>query len=499
MTPRNVRGSNDVDFARHVRERNAAFQPTNKFKSTAPKGVKYGAGYTDRAKARTEAEGEGDRDSKENRIKALEEQMKLGQIPPETFEALRDRITGGDIESTHLVKGLDRRLLERVRRGENVLGAESGPQGTDPVPDVDDELDKLGEKEVEPAKKEATTKKGNLASPPLIAGVKRSRDEIMAELKAQRKAAAEAKPMPALDNRWRRVGQKERSRIQIDHKGREVLISVDEDGIVKKKVRKIPPQESAALNMPDARQPVLGADAIIPKSLNYRDVEQHEEDEDDDNDIFEGVGTEYNPLGDEDDEGDDTGDESEDEKKAEQSKVIQAPTVQTKSAENGDADEAREKPNGAPRNYFKNAASTTNEETRDRMAGVQDLLKKAAKMDSARSEDADDDDNESREVQEARRKKRAEMLSRQDRDLEDMDIGFGGSRFDDGEDDMEGKKVRISEWKGSSARDGDDCWFEDKKGDGGKKKRKPKKRKGDVNNAADIMRVIEGRRGALAK
>jgi hypothetical protein len=60
MTPRNAKGGTDVDFARQVRERNAALQATKKFKASAPKGAKFGAGYTDRAKAREAEEEKGE-------------------------------------------------------------------------------------------------------------------------------------------------------------------------------------------------------------------------------------------------------------------------------------------------------------------------------------------------------------------------------------------------------------------------------------------------------
>ncbi|KAI7332011.1 hypothetical protein KC315_g4869, partial [Hortaea werneckii] len=301
MTPRNVKGGTDVDFARQVRERNAALggsaQPASKkFKSRDPRGVNLGAGYTDRAKAREEAQDdEGEEGSKAARIKALEEQMKLDQISQETFEALRDEITGGDVGSTHLVKGLDRRLLERVRRGEDVLGTGNGDGAAAPPPDVDEELDKLGEQEVHAIAKEKNEKRGNMAAPAQLAGKKRSRNEIMAELKAQRQAAAAAKAAPSLDSRWRKVGEKQKDRIEIDAKGREVLITVDDDGIVKKRVRKVPEKSSNVADMPDASKPVLGADVEISTAAPQAPPPQEEEEEDDD--IFEGVGTDYDPLG----------------------------------------------------------------------------------------------------------------------------------------------------------------------------------------------------------
>lgn len=503
MTPRTVKGGIDVDFARQVRERNATQKPAKKFNSYAPKGVKYAAGYTDRAKAREE--GAGEQDDKGERIKALEEQMKLGQIAPETFEALRDQITGGDISNTHLVKGLDRQLLERVRRGENVLdseGKEKGNESKEPEPDVEDELDKLGEKELETVKRNKAEKKGSMA-PPSVAGVKRTRDEILAELKAQRKAAADAKAAAMMDGRWKKVGEKEKSRIEIDHKGREVLITVDEDGVVKKKVRKVAvkdPSESEeqSLDMPDASQPVLGADVVIPESKPVAEPAQ----EDDDDDIFEGVGTEYDPLGADDDDDDDDSDEDDDDVKPVKKTTSETETTKSQRKEENDNDEnaAAEppKPAAAPRNYFKDKAPVSENVATDRFAGIESVFKKAARMDPLGSGSAGDDDSEDKEARESRLKKRAQMLAQDDRDMDDMDMGFGSSRFEDEADaGGEGAKMRLSEWKG-----GDDGWEEDGKGDGkgdGKRKRKPKKRKGDVNNAADIMRVIDGRRAAGGK
>ncbi|RMY74659.1 hypothetical protein D0863_03089 [Hortaea werneckii] len=512
MTPRNVKGGTDVDFARQVRERNAALggsgQPASKkFKSRNPRGVKLGAGYTDRANAREDAQGdEGEEGSKAARIKALEEQVKLDQISQETFEALRDEITGGDVSSTHLVKGLDRRLLERVRRGEDVLGTGNGDGAAAPPPDVDEELDKLGEQEVQAIAKEKNEKKGNMAAPAQLAGKKRSRNEIMAELKAQRQAAAAAKAAPSLDSRWRKVGEKQRDRIEIDAKGREVLITVDDDGIVKKKVRKAPEKSSDVADMPDASKPVLGADADISALAPQAPPPQQQEEEDEDDDIFEGVGTDYDPLGnvggDEDDEDSDGEDSKEGKEKppAKESPGKSSPATLAPAPETTDA-----KP-PAKRNYFGDSIDEqASRAEADRFAGVENLLKKAAQ----KGENAEDDvsegdedlDDAARAEKAAKQKKRAAMLeaAQRDRDMEDMDMGFGSSRYEDeAEVDAEGSKIRLSQWKGKAGgADEDEGWEEG--GSKEKRKRKPKKRKGDANNAVDIMRVIEGRKGGGSK
>nr|POE78019.1 hypothetical protein CFP56_09660 [Quercus suber] len=522
MTPRNVKGGVGVDFARQVRERNAASRPTKKFKSYAPKGVTLGAGYTDRAKAREEIEVA---DDKAERIKALEEQMKLGQISQHTFESLRDTITGGDISSTHLVKGLDRKLLERVRKGEDVLsggaGATEAVDGSaQATPGVDDELDRIAEQEVQTVRHEEKSKKGTLA----LAGKKRNRDEIMAELKAQRKAAAEAEvqaqPRIELDSRWKKVGDRPKPRIEVDAKGREVLITVDEDGHVKRKVRKVTvpvAEEEQMIMAPSSEAPrvVLGADVAIPQAI-VSSIEPSKQEDDDDDDIFGGVGAEYNPLGDEEEE-DDNDDDHDDDDDGPSHQYTLKNTVVLKRTDSGDGartdagtalnhvDEQDDsvdaetpleptpsaKPTAASRNYFNDkSAVSPDSEPGSRFAGIQNVLKKAAQLDPLQSSDQTNDNDNDEDA--ARRKKRAQMLTQQDRDLADMDMGFGSSRFEDEQDGDggSGTKVRLFEWKG-----GDDDGWEDGDGKGGgKKKRKPKKRKGDVNNAADIMRVIEGRR-----
>lgn len=520
-TPSNVKGDIDVDFVRKFRERNAALRPSTKFKSSAPKGVKYGAGHTDRVKMRRLVKDDEDEEgSKASRIKALEEQMKLGQIPVETFEALRDEITGGDISNTHLVKGLDRKLLERVRRGENVLEPGNGPVIGGPPPDLDEQLDKIGEKEVEHFMREKTDKKGNVASSAALIGRKRTRDQILAELKSQREAARHSKASVMLGDKWRKVGEQRKGKIEVDHRGREVLITIDEDGVVKKKVRKVTSQSLSNLG-PEASMSLnaagmVGTGVDSPKSAIGQETRYDEAEEDD---IFEGVGTEYNPIGDDDDEDDDDEDDEDEgvneddhnEKSAELDNdgsevdtTTFMPANQSSATEKSpkdvrDAQAAQEfveksVPPTAKRNYFKDVAVTEEAETINRFVGIRNVLTKAAKLDTPNEEeDSVGSDEESRKEQEARRQKHARMLAQKDRDLEDMEMGFGSSRFEDEEDAESDGKVRLSQWKDRADCDGG--WDEEGgKSKASKNKRRAKRRKGDVNNAADIMRVIEARK-----
>ena len=87
----------------------------------------------------------------------------------------------------------------------------------------------------------------------------------------------------------------------------------------------------------------------------------------------------------------------------------------------------------------------------------------------------------------ARRKK---MLESYDRDSEDIDMGFGGSRFGDAEDGEDGR-VKLSVWDGEGGVVGG------REFERGKRKRGAKKRKGDVNSGADVLKVMERRRGEV--
>nr|OQO18892.1 hypothetical protein B0A51_13654 [Rachicladosporium sp. CCFEE 5018] len=501
MTPRNLsNNSAGVDFAKQVRDRNAALRPTKKFKASAPRGTKFGADYTDRAKARAE---DTTVDDKAERLKALEEQMKLDQISPEVYFALRDEITGGNVENTHLIKGLDRKLLERVKAGEDVMGLGKKEEEATRVEeeDLEDELEKAAEKIIEPVKKEKVEKKGVVAANG--SGKKRTRDDLLAELKAQRKAAVEARDAatPKLNDRWAKVDGKKMSRVETDSRGREILVTVDEDGKVMKRVRKAPTvEEQVALHAPHASKAVLGADVVVPALTPVTGLDGQVLDDEED-DIFEGVGADYNPLPDADD--DDDSDVSDSAAVPTRDKPPEPAADDLDSDEEGEGIPEVPPPIAPPaafpavssaepkRNYFGHTSSAPEDDAKTRIAGIQDVIKKAAKLDPLRS-GANPEAEAATAEEEAKRKKRAQMLANDDRDLQDMDMGFGSSRLDDEADaDGDGTKVKLSEWKDAAGEGSED---EGGKGGGKKKQRKPKKRKGDANSMGDIMKVLEGRR-----
>ncbi|KAF2027251.1 hypothetical protein EK21DRAFT_72421 [Setomelanomma holmii] len=504
MTPRHVgKGSVQADFARQVAERNAKANPQRQGRSSAPKGTKLAAGYTDRTKERADPED----NETAKRIKNLEESMKLGQIDRETFEHLVQEITGGDVGTTHLVKGLDRKLLERVRRGENVLedNGEKEQEEEDISPAVEDAFEELANEEISSITREKAEKKGEkiISPPPPVAGVKRSRNDILKDLKRQREeAAADAaveheKKFPSLGPGFRKINaQGETSCIEVDEKGREVLIITGLDGKEKRKIRKQKSEGQPALEVRHDLDDTA-------KPINMQNLPEPKREESDDDDIFEGVGSNYNPLVDLDGGSDDP--EQEEETPVQKNEVVsrdaqEAPTEPAATSHISDKVniEVSRPTVPAKRDYFKITGrdtatgpsanfSSADATVRAALAKVRNLDESSALLQNLSSADPNDPNSK-----EARLKKRAAELAASDRDLEDMDLGFGASRFDDADDmEREGEKVKFSQWKGlgteDDGEDGEDGTRDAKK----QRKRGPKKKRGDKNKAEDVLKVME--------
>ena len=425
--------------------------------------------------------------------------MKLGQMERATFEALRDEIVGGDVKDVHLVKGLDWKLLERVRKGEDVLSESAkSPQITAAPPveapptisaeDVEEELEKLGEQEYRAKQKQDIAKKGAMAPPPPVAGKKRTRDEILKELKASRQAAAERAQearQPALGPKFHKVGEKRAtSRIEKDDKGREILITVDADGNLKRKVKKAKVEadnNTSGLLMPDKAIKPLCLDVAVPSAPAAPE-------EQDDGDIFADVEGDYNPLGGELDN-DEISDDSDAEDKP-PNKERKTSTERSTSATTTTMTPLPKQPAAGPRNYFNDPLPSTDSTSDTTPIGLQDPTILAALKKASTLEPLTEDKTPSEE--QAKLARRKKMLEAHDRDAEDMDMGFGSSRFEDEADDAgERKKVKLSVWGG-------DKETEKREGGEGKEKRKrgPRKgKKGDKDSVKDVMKVLERRKG----
>lgn len=485
-------------FKQKAQSSNGTSHDAKKQRTNVPKGTKLAAGYVDRTQGEREDE---EKDEIAQRLKALEEKVKEGEMEMEEFERIRDEITGGDISKTHLVKGLDRRLLERVRRGEDVLSGKSedaAAEDAEPI-DEDDAFDELEQHEVMAEVREERVKQGEKAKyVPPVAGQKRSRDQILADMKAAREAA-KAAARPQLGSGFKKIRKDEGPRIEVDAKGREVLITVDEDGNVKRRVKKAKPVEEPQLPQAQQDQEVvsrpsknkdmpLGADVIVPA---YEPTPAEESDED----IFAGAGHDFNPLADlEDDDASDT--------EAAPTKRPEVPAPSRKDddlsgSEEGETraqDAATEVAPGPRKSYFNDDATSSSilgsikNEFKD--PSVLAALAKSQRAQEV-SENASKNENESADDA-VKRKRREAMLNTRDRDAEDMDMGFGGSRFDDADEmAQDGEKVKFSKWTGGADDGSED---EGGKGEGNKRKRGPKKRKGDKNSAADVLGAMEKQR-----
>ncbi|KAK4128812.1 hypothetical protein N657DRAFT_676553 [Parathielavia appendiculata] len=484
MTPRSVTGAR-VDFAKQLAERNQTFEKTQKkIKSSVPRGSKFAEGYVDRAKTRQEEE----EDERAERLKALEESFKKEEIDRETYDRLRNEIAGGDLSSTHLVKGLDFKLLERIKRGENVWSENVKPDGTaedeqsrEPVHEEDPDavLEQLASTEVKAIEKEKVQKKGQFATTTLNPGQKRSRNQILAELKAARAAAAKAKEESSLGSKFKKIGEKKTpgTRLERDSKGREVMIIVDEDGHERRKVRKLDPKASE--EQEKEREMLVSSKVLgmeVPEVYRKQQEAQQAEEDAKEISIFDDAGSDYDPLAElaGSDESSDEEGETKDEFKAEALAAMPPPPQP-----------------GAPaaRNYFKDSKTALTSEATYKAPSLDDpaFLAALKKAKAASALEKSEEERKAAEREEMLKKKLSELH----RDEEDMDMGFGSSRLED-EADLEETKIKLSAWGDNDDDDGGE-------GGGSKLKRKTggkkKKKKGDKNNFEDVMRVIQRQKG----
>lgn len=484
------RSQNDA-FAQQLAERRAEQGQTVKKRArgSVPKGTKLPAGYQDRTQLRNSLE----EDDTTQRVQALEESMRQGKIDQKTFEALRDEIVGGDVRNVHLVRGLDFKLLERVRRGEDVMAEpveekELEEPEVDPshAADVDNELDALEVQDVAPQERTSEVKKGIMAPPPppSASQQKRTRHEILKAFKASRASGA-ARPspdivpaLPELGSRFRKIdgNKKAVSRIERDAQGREILITVGEDGRVKRKVRKVPAraEEASTLLQPDKDAMPLGHDVTMPTDIAAPTTTEDNED------IFADVGTDFNPLGSV--TSDDDISDCEEKIRDKHSIRTTSDLMKTQVSDSDNHDPPR-------RDYFGTSASES-ETANSLSTSVNDptifaTLKKAAAIAAkttgcteTREHSHDEDATQMRGKDAERKARHQRMLARDDRDAVDLDLGFGGSRMGDGEDEDEvtgkgGKRTKLSTWNGLDGEVGAPARTDQtKKGSSSKKRKK---------------------------
>ena len=529
MKPRNVKfipTSTSTSDGRSAFDNSRAANgepPHKKFRSSAaPKGTKLASGYTDRAAQR--GGDDGDEDEQQKDLKELEELLKREEIDRETFERRREELgIGGDVGSTHLVKGLDFKLLERVRRGENVSGSKEG-ESEDPAKsdeeeiggeeaDVDDELEKALAKDVEvssgdraDADNEQNSDKIDAETGPATL----SRDEILRQMKERRKnpGLEQSKPLlqqPSLDqSRFKKLDptpklNKKKFTESINGRRREVLVITNKDGTTKRKTRWLDPEPNAKYQKDELSGAAWGSDR--PEEVLSRQKAAAEEatrqtqvEEDDDDDIFGGV-ADYDPLAglDSDAEEDsiapvrhiDTTDNASDERNT---SVARAQPLKSTAEQKA-------------RNYFdnddENAETPAYDPRQD--PSILAALKHAAQLrqqEESKENDATTDTSANPE-DEARNRALLKKLQQQSRgDDVDIDMSFGGdSRYDEEDDEAHMSKQKLSHWKGLGQEQDDE---DEDGGKGEKKKRtgggKSKKRKGDKNSFADVMSVIQGRK-----
>lgn len=437
---RSIAGSTShSDFARQAalyRLQNSggagAQKEKKKFRSSAPLGSKLPQGYTDRSKQLLQTD-ETPADDKETRLMALMQLVEEGQLTRE--EAVeQSRAFGGDVGSTHLVKGLDFRLLERARRGEDVYtkkddGKGKEGEGKEDEEDMDDVLDKALEKEVEVVKRpKKRADEDDDDGEKKVEVKKKTRAEILEEFKRSRAEAAAAKAAEnALGSKFKKFAEKEKK----PKKGKESQEAADDGKSAKKRKREVVEQ---TMEEKIAKGTVLG---MLPPQLPEAKVAAPIAPvEDEDMNIFDDAPDDYDPLAGMKDDSDDSDSDSEDgevdESKGKKvsDKKTEMPPPPPPSAPN------------RPRNYFSSSSKGPTESTESisskplsgqDLAHTADLaaaIKKAAQMRELTKADLDED-----EAKKAARHKA--MLESARRDDEDMDMGFGDTRtFGDDDEEM---------------------------------------------------------------
>ncbi|KAL0636158.1 hypothetical protein Q9L58_004832 [Maublancomyces gigas] len=473
MTPRSV--STQSDFARQVAAHNATLnpKPARKFRSSAaPLGTSLPTGYVDRAKTRDDAPD----DERDIRLEALAELAKEGTIDREEY-VRQTKLLGGDVKSTHLVKGLDYALLEKVRRGEDVMaGGETIDEGEEEAEDedMDDKLERVLEQEVVPVERKEEKKKGIKAPP-----APKTRTEILAALKESRRAAKEA-AQPSLGAKFKKIGQpkvkvKEKPKEEEKEKVKYVTLP---DGRVKKMVKREKPKK-VELEAPDPTSAPLG---MMPPPKPNVAVEEE------DDDIFEGAGAEYDPLAglQDDSSSSDEEDETPEPKKLKPEDGRDTPptlaTASTTPPPSTSLSETLMPPPPPPpppkTNYFNESTSTTSDSSTYKPPSAASLLSDPALVAAlAKASSLRPLSSSSSSADAEKAKRHAALLESADRDAFDVDFGFGGSRDFGDEDDDDG--------------------YQTKKKGGAKRKRggEKKVKKGDKNDAGVVGKIVEERYG----
>lgn len=394
------------------------------------------------------------------------------------------KLLGGDVKSTHLVKGLDFALLQRVRRGENVMDEDSGEgAGDDAVEvadeeDVDEKLEKALEKEVVAVEKTREKKHGELAPKP------KTRAEILAELKRSRQLAREA-AQPSLGSKFRKIGEP-REKVQ---DGLRVKHVVGADGKVKRKVKRSDRErQQAQLDVsPPRGVRVMGMmpPPPLPGAKAQREHEQEEADgdDDDDDDIFAGAG-DYDPLaalGGDDDDDDEEDSDSEPPKRLKKQEEAEAlrPHAQPERPEPEPGPERKGSMSPPPKptvNYFNESPADSGSEGYKPPSSASDLLASNPELAAALQKASKLAAIPTKEEAE-REKRRKALVEAHERDSYDIDMGFGGSTTFGDDDDDEGI---------------------DSKGGGAKKRKRGggKKKKGDKNSADVVGKIVEQKYGS---
>lgn len=288
MAPRRVKNSNPFAAGRTEQTEDRSDLERSRIR---PAKSLLAKGYTDRAKQRNH---DPVLEAEQERIDNLKTQLKQKEITHREYLERVETFASGEFQGAGMVRGLDRKLLERVRAGEDVLDQRTQAEKDS----VDDALEAALDQHLTADKKEDSklTTTTTTTSP-----VKPNRASVLAGMKRTQSVkgaytSADTAPR-SIDSKFKPLLKRNKDGTLTETRfeaGKKIKIIRDANGtIVKKLVKKTDPhvKDSPVISMTTTKSSTSTPAAPLTVQPDIAAIEPYE----DDGDIFSDAG-EYDPF-----------------------------------------------------------------------------------------------------------------------------------------------------------------------------------------------------------
>lgn len=245
--------------------------------------------YTDRVKERSL--GNSTQDDRQREIDRLKDQLKRKEISQREYVDRIQELSAGDVESSGMVRGLDRKLLARVKAGEDVF-------------EKPEEVTKKAELELDTLLFQTQQKRTESQSARTGAADVATRDSILATIQEKTMKDANAVPtrQTAIESdlgskfkRPRTMNPDGTTTESYEENGQKIKLIRDASGKIIKRLVKKHKKPAAATEPVVAAKPQDTAVAVPNQEESMPESSRGEPQSDADSDIFAGVG-EYDPF-----------------------------------------------------------------------------------------------------------------------------------------------------------------------------------------------------------